>query len=167
MIVYFILIFFIYIRKNMIEYEKHLFFMRKAFLISKSISLEEVPVVSIVVHKNKIIGKSYNRMVSSNNPNEHAESLSLKKASKNMKSIFLKNSYIYITQEPCIMCIENVINYKIRNIIYASSSVNKNRWNYLQYLVKKGTLDIVINIRENKCKKIIKKFFYTLRSKFT
>jgi len=139
--------------------------MQRAYFISNNILEYEVPIVSIVVYKNKIISKGYNSMISNNNPNKHAELLALKNASKNLNSLFLDGSSIYITQEPCIMCIENIINYKVKNIIYASPSINKNRWNYLQYLVKRGKLDIVLNIKENKCKKKLKNFFYILRSK--
>jgi tRNA(adenine34) deaminase len=102
-------------------------------------------------------------MISSSNPNEHAELIALRNASKNMKSMFLNNATIYITQEPCIMCIESIINYKIKNIVYGSSSTNKNRWHYLQYLVQKGELDIVLNIKEKKCKQVLKEFFLKKR----
>ena len=147
----------------MIDFEKHFLFMQKVYFISRNEINKEVPIVSIIVCKNKIVGKGFNNMISSSNPNAHAEILALDTASTKLNNFALKDSTIYISQEPCIMCIESIINYKIRNIVYASSSSNKNRWNYLQYLISRKNLDIVINIKENKCKKIIKKFFYLMR----
>jgi len=61
------------------------------------------------------------------------------------------------------MCIEAIMNYNIKNIVFASFSINKNRWNYLQYLVTRGKLDIVLNIKEKKYKNEMKKFFYFQR----
>jgi len=147
----------------MIDFEKHFLFMQKIYFISRNKINQEVPIVSIVVCKDKIVGKGFNSMMSLSNPNAHAEMIALDKASKKLNNFALKDSTIYISQEPCIMCIESIINYKIRNIVYASSSLNKNRWHYLQYLISRKNLDIVINIKENRCKKIIKKFFYLIR----
>ena len=62
-----------------------------------------------------------------------------------------------------MMCIESIINHKIKKIIFGSSSLNKNKWNYFQYLIKKGKLDVVIDMKSIKCKKIIKNFFLSKR----
>jgi tRNA(adenine34) deaminase len=146
-----------------IEYERHFLFIQNIFYLSKIKENNEVPVSSMVTLNNNIIGVGYNNMISSNNPNNHAEIIALKKASLNIRSFYLKKATIYITQEPCIMCIESIMNYKIRNIVYGYCSKNKNKWNYLKYLVQKGELDIVINIKEKKCKNTLKDFFLLKR----
>ena len=148
-----------------INYEKHYSIIQNMYCISNKIKQGEVPIVSIIVLKNKILSIGFNNMLSAKNPNQHAEIQALRKASEVCNSFNLSRSTIYITQEPCVMCIESIINYNIKNIIYACSSTNKNRWHYLQYLVKKKKLDIVLNVNEKKCKRKIKRFFYNLRTK--
>ena len=146
-----------------IEYERHFLFMQSIFYLSKIKKNNEVPISSMVILNNKIIGIGYNKMISSSNPNNHAEIIALKHASLNVKSFHLKKATIYITQEPCIMCIESIMNYKVKNIVYGYCSKNKNKWNYLKYLVQKGELDIVINIKEKKCRNMLKYFFLLKR----
>ena len=147
----------------LIEYEKHFFIMQYLYDYTKTIKKKEVPISSFIILKNKIISKSNNRMIKYSNPNAHAEIISLKKATYNLKSHFLYGATIYITQEPCIMCIESIINHKIKKIIFASESSNTKKWDFFKYLIRKKKLDLVINIKDKKFKKILKNFFFSNR----
>ena len=147
----------------MLEYEKHVHIMQRLFYLSKKIGKYEVPISSVITLGEKIIGIGYNKMISLSNPNNHAEIMALRNARKNINNFFLSNCSIYITQEPCIMCIESITNHKIRKIIYGSNCSKKNRINYMKYLVQRGELDIVINIKEKKCRNIINTFFFDKR----
>jgi tRNA(adenine34) deaminase len=147
----------------LIEYEKHFLIMQNLYNYANKTSISEVPVSSIIVLQNKIISIGNNKMIKNNNPNDHAEILALKKASYKLKTHFLHNSTIYITQEPCVMCIESIMNHKIKKIIFGSESLSIKKWDLFKHLIYRKKLDIVINIKDVKCKKVIKNFFLKYR----
>ena len=72
----------------LIEYERHLHFLQNIFCISKHIVKNEVPISCLVVLHNKIIGVGYNKMISSCNPNNHAELVALNHARKTINSYY-------------------------------------------------------------------------------
>ena len=74
-----------------IEYEKHLRFIQNIYYISKKICDYEVPISSVVVLNNKIIGTGYNRMIKLKDPMHHAEIMALRQASVTLNNFFLKH----------------------------------------------------------------------------
>ena len=146
-----------------IEYERHLRFMQVVYHLSKQVQ-EEVPISAAVVLNNKIVGTGNNKMIQLKDPTYHAEIEALKNASSTIHNTFLQKCTLYTTQEPCIMCVQSIINYKIKKIVYASSSDNKTKLKYFKHLVKTGSLNMVINIEDKKCKKNLRDFFILLKN---
>ena len=75
-------------------------------LINKAIKKNEVPVACIITKDNKIIAKSYNKTVKTNNILDHAEIIAIKKASKKLHNWRLNDCTMYVSLEPCNMCKE-------------------------------------------------------------
>ena len=97
-------------------------FMKEALLLAKLASKQnEVPVGSVVVFENEIIGKGYNQNIASSDPTAHAEIIALKQAGKKTNNYRLVNSVLYTTLEPCLMCVGAIIHARIEKVFFSAS----------------------------------------------
>lgn len=81
---------------------------------------DEVPVGAVLVIDNKIIARSHNKNSQSHTITRHAEINVIEEANKIMQSNYLMNATIYITLEPCYMCLGAIYLAKIKRIVYAT-----------------------------------------------
>ena len=86
----------------------------------KAFTNNEVPVGAIIVQQNKIIGKGRNRVIKNQNVSSHAEIEAIIDASKNVKNYRLNKSTIYISLEPCHMCVKAIVDARIDEIVFAA-----------------------------------------------
>jgi len=93
-------------------------------LMDKAIKKNEVPVACIIIKNDKIIAKSYNKTLKTNNILDHAEIIAIKKASKKLHNWRLNDCTMYISLEPCSMCREVIKKSRISNVIYYSKQNN-------------------------------------------
>jgi guanine deaminase len=63
------------------------------------------PFGAVIVYKNKIIGRGYNRVLETNDPTKHAEMMAISDAAKHLKRFDLSDCELYATGEPCPMCL--------------------------------------------------------------
>ncbi len=102
-------------------------------LMDKAIKDNEVPVACIIVRDNKIISKAYNKTNKTNNILDHAEIIAIKKASKKLNNWRLSDCTMYISLEPCSMCMEIIKKSRINNVIYFSKQNNYKTENNPEY----------------------------------
>ena len=86
----------------------------------KAFASNEVPVGAIIVQEDKIIGKGRNRVIANQNVTSHAEIEAIIDASKKVQNYRLNNSTIYISLEPCHMCVKAIIDARIDEIVFAA-----------------------------------------------
>jgi len=84
----------------------------------KAIEQNEVPVGAVVVHENKIIGRGFNRVEKLNDSTAHAEILAITSASNHLENWRLLDCDLYVTVEPCIMCVGAIMFSRIKNIYF-------------------------------------------------
>ena len=80
----------------------------------------EVPVGAIIVKDNKVIGRGRNRVIENQNVSSHAEIEAIIDASKKIKNYRLNKSTMYVTLEPCHMCLKAMIDARIDEVIFAT-----------------------------------------------
>ena len=119
----------------------------------KALKYNEVPVGCIIVKKNKIIAKAYNKKEKTKNVTKHAEIIAISKACKKIKNWRLDNCEIYITMEPCMMCSGAIEQSRIKKIIYGAKNEN---YGFTENL---KNIEIISQICEKECKKIVQTFF--------
>lgn len=136
--------------------------MKNAIQQSK-IALEkgEVPVGAIIECNKKIISKSYNNVELLKDPTAHAEMLAISSACSFLKSKYLTNCTIYITLEPCPMCMSAIILSKIKNIVYAASDPENG--GISKYSLSTNKISIVKGIMKSEAENILKTFFEKIR----
>lgn len=82
----------------------------------KALKNGEMPVGAVIVKNNKIIGKGYNKKEKTKNALMHAEIIAIQKACKKNKDWRLNNCELYVTMEPCLMCIGAIVESRIKKI---------------------------------------------------
>ncbi|MBO7527939.1 MAG: nucleoside deaminase [Clostridia bacterium] len=132
----------------------------------KAKELNEVPIGAVIVKDNAIISRAYNNRNSTQNAINHAEMLAISKACKKLKSWRLEGCKIYVTLEPCPMCLGAILNARIEEIVFgAYDKTSKN--NMLDIIVNDDRLNhkakVFGGILEDECSNILKDFFKTKR----
>ena len=80
----------------------------------------EVPVGAVIVKDGVVIARGYNRPIGLNDPTAHAEIIALRKAARKLGNYRLTGCDLYVTVEPCAMCLGAALNARIRNLIYGA-----------------------------------------------
>lgn len=98
------------------------FFMQKAYqLAERALTCNEVPVGAIIVSDEQIIGQGHNQPISKVDPTAHAEIVAIRQAALAIDNYRLVNTTLYVTLEPCIMCVGAMVHARIKRLIYAAS----------------------------------------------
>ena len=109
---------------NMNEYIDELF-----ELASKAESIGDIPIGAIVVKNNTIIGRGYNNRIITNDPTGHAEVNAIKEACAYISDWRLNDCDLYVTLEPCDMCLEIIKESRINNVYYLLENKEKHKYN--------------------------------------
>lgn len=81
----------------------------------------EVPVGAVLVHDKKVIGEGFNQPILSNDPTCHAEIVALRDACQSIQNYRLpKNTTLYVTLEPCTMCVGALIHARLARLVFAA-----------------------------------------------
>ncbi|PXX12631.1 tRNA-adenosine deaminase [Nitrosomonas ureae] len=98
------------------------YFMQAALeLAQKAQEYGEVPVGAIVVQHGVIVGRGYNRPISTADPTAHAEIMAMRDAGGHMANYRLLGCTLYVTLEPCVMCIGAIFHARIQRLVYAAA----------------------------------------------
>ena len=97
-------------------------FMRVALeLASQAVQAGEVPVGAVVVKDGEIIGRGSNAPISRHDPSAHAEMMALRDAAQRMGNYRLVDCELYVTLEPCLMCVGAMFHARISRVVYGAS----------------------------------------------
>lgn len=82
---------------------------------------EEVPVGAVVVQNGIIIGRGYNRPITAADPTAHAEIIAMRDAGNKLANYRLLDCTLYVTLEPCVMCVGAMFHARIQRLVYAAT----------------------------------------------
>jgi len=134
----------------------------------KAFKIDEVPIGSIIVKDDKIIGRGYNQVESLVDSTAHAEIIAITSAANNLGDWRLNDCTIYITKEPCLMCYGAILNSRISAIIYGFSDAEKGfrmRLNKELLLYCTHLKNIEGNVLHHDSKVLVENFFKSKRKK--
>ncbi len=139
------------------------YFMKEAIIeAKKAFNQNEVPVGGLIVENtaNSIIARTHNKINKLNNSINHCEILLIFEACKKLNSKFLKNTTLFITLEPCIMCSAAIKEARIKRVYF---SAYDNKFGGLEKLFSKfdsnSLPEVYGGIHENESSILLKKFF--------
>jgi tRNA(adenine34) deaminase len=96
-------------------------FMREALRLAALAAAQgEVPVGAVVVRDGRIIGRGSNRPITTNDPTAHAEIVALREAAAADGNYRLPGCELYVTLEPCAMCVGAMVHARIGRIVYGT-----------------------------------------------
>ena len=140
------------------------YFMKEAVREAiKAKNIEEIPVGAVIVYNNKIIARAYNKKEKLQNSLMHAELIAINKACKKLNSWRLNDCEIYVTLEPCNMCMAAIIESRIGKIYYGIDNFKTHSIN--NEMLKETKINIESGILESKCKNVLNDFFKNMRGK--
>ncbi|MBI2775062.1 nucleoside deaminase [Candidatus Dependentiae bacterium] len=140
------------------------FFMQQALVQGKkAFAADEVPIGAVVVNSaGEIIGRGYNQVEKRGCQEFHAEILAIKKACKKMGDWRLENCTLFVTLEPCIMCMGLIQLSRISTLVFAARSplFGYHLDNYMEsQLYKKGIITIKEGVLQDQAAELLKLFF--------
>ncbi|MCF8055925.1 MAG: tRNA adenosine(34) deaminase TadA [Desulfocapsa sp.] len=143
-------------------------FMQQALLLAKSASeCGEVPVGALVVKDGEIIARAANGPISTNDPTAHAEILALRKASATLENYRLPASTLYVTLEPCIMCMGAIIHARVQRLVFGAydpkTGAAGSRYTIGNDGLLNHWLEITGGVCEAECGDLLKDFFRARR----
>jgi len=150
------------------EYEK---FMLAAYgEAQKAFANDEVPIGAVIVKDDEIIAGGFNKIELEQNPVAHAEIIAISEAAKVIGTWRLDDCELFVTLEPCVMCLGAVFQSRIKKIIYGAGDSrfgaisNKNYVETAKAAYMREP-EIVGGILEEKCRELLQEFFRKIRIK--
>jgi tRNA(adenine34) deaminase len=131
-------------------------YMRRALELAKRARDEgEVPIGALVVLREEIIGEGWNRPIAASDPTAHAEIQAMRAASASVKNYRLTGATLYVTLEPCDMCVGAMFHARIARTVYGAKDPKK--------LVLKNQVKIEGGVLAEECGGILTGFFAAKR----
>lgn len=139
-------------------------FMKEALIeAEKSFAFDEVPVGAVIVRNEKILARAHNLKNKSNSSLAHAEILAINKASKKIQNWRLNDCDIYVTLEPCPMCVSAIKQSRIKNIYYGVESTNMNNHKIFEMICENkdnnSPVKYYSGLKKNECLILLSEFF--------
>lgn len=96
--------------------------MRRALALAQRAELAgEVPVGAVLVADDAVIGEGWNQPISQHDPTAHAEVLALRAAGQRLGNYRLPGSCLYVTLEPCLMCVGALLHARVARVVYGAA----------------------------------------------
>ena len=142
-------------------------FMQKALMQAQvSLRQDEVPIGAVVVKNGKVIARAHNTRNKSKNAVEHAELVAIQRACKKLGDWRLVGCDLYVTLEPCVMCLGACYNARISNLYFGAYDLSGAGCIHLAEHIG-NTLNHHLNIQggicDKECSQILTDYFKTKR----
>src|ERR1041385_1309972 len=86
-----------------------------------ALSAGEVPIGAVLVIDGEIVARAYNQPITACDPTAHAEVLVLREAARRLGNYRLVNADVYVTLEPCLMCVGALVHARVREVVYGAA----------------------------------------------
>jgi tRNA(adenine34) deaminase len=127
----------------------------------------EVPIGAVAVAGGQIVGAGHNRPIGLSDPTAHAEILAIRSAASRLKTYRLESVSIYVTLEPCVMCVGAMVNARIARVTYGARDEKAGALGSIYDIGRDGRLnhrfEVVAGVMESECAEILRAFFRARR----
>jgi tRNA(adenine34) deaminase len=144
-------------------------FMRLALAAAREASMRgEVPVGAVIVSAGGVIGTGYNCREEQQNPICHAEIMAIQETSNALRSWRLDRCDMYVTLEPCVMCIGAILQARMRRLVFGCADPKAGAVESLYRLCEDRRLNhqlpVTGGVLADECSSILSAFFSRLRA---
>lgn len=149
------------------ELDQH--FMREALKeAGRAADLGEVPIGAVLVCGERIIGRGCNLRETSNDPTGHAEMVAIRQAADSLGHWRLLQTTLYVTLEPCVMCMGAIILARVPRLVYACRDPRAGAAGSIYDFAKDQRFNHRVEVREGvlgeECGRLLSGFFRELRA---
>lgn len=123
----------------------------------------EIPVGAVIVKNGRIVSRAHNLKETKQTATAHAEILAIQKANKKLNNWRLVDCDIYVTLEPCDMCMGAILSSRIKNIYIGTLDPKKKEKIDINKYKEEYDTNIEYGIMQEKSEEILKNFFKDLR----
>ncbi|MBD3296158.1 MAG: tRNA-specific adenosine deaminase [Candidatus Omnitrophica bacterium] len=148
--------------------DQHEMYMRMALSEARrAFDNDEVPVGAVIVFNGEVIGKAHNQIKTLKDPTAHAEMIAITQAAASLRNERLNGCRLYVTIEPCSMCVGACVLGRLDAVFYGASDPKTGACGSAVDLTAGGLFnhDITVagGILETECRTIIQEFFLAKR----
>ena len=123
----------------------------------------EVPIGAVLVLDGRIIARAFNQPISTSDPSAHAEILVLRQAGKATANYRLNGATLYVTVEPCLMCVGALVHARVREVVYGAAEPKTGALVSAVAGLELGGLNhrfaVVGGVCEEECRTLMQTFF--------
>ncbi len=129
----------------------------------------EVPVGAVLVQDDRLLASAHNQPIANNDPTAHAEIQLLRAAGKTLNNYRLPNTTLYVTLEPCTMCLGAMIHARVSRVVFGAYDDKTGVCGSCQDLSNSECFNHSIEtqggVLADECKSLLQKFFKNRRNK--
>jgi tRNA(adenine34) deaminase len=123
----------------------------------------EVPVGALVVHDGEIVGEGFNQPIETNDPTAHAEIVAMRQAAERLRNYRLTGATMYVTIEPCQMCLGAMVHARIARLVYGApepkAGAIESAMRAHEHPALNHRLEVTGRVLEDECREVIQQFF--------
>jgi tRNA(adenine34) deaminase len=139
-------------------------FMREALELARAgRERGEVPVGAVVVVDGEIVGRGWNQPIAACDPTAHAEIVAMREAGRAAGNYRLPGATLYVTIEPCLMCVGAMVHARIARVVYGAPEPKAGAVASTQraheHPALNHRLDVAGGVLESECRELVQGFF--------
>ncbi len=135
----------------------------------KALSSGEVPVGAVLVRDGQVLARGHNGPVAQSDPTAHAEIVVMRAGARSIGNYRLTGSVLYVTIEPCVMCMGALIHARVARLVYGATDPRVGAAGTVFDLARDSrfnhSLEVTAGVLEADCRSIIQVFFKNRRGK--
>jgi len=136
-------------------------------LAHKAETAGEVPVGAVIVLNGELIAEGWNQPIRSSDPTAHAEIMVLRDAGQKLGNYRLLDAELYVTLEPCPMCVGAMLHARVKRVIYAATDPKTGAlggaYDLLNSVSHNHSFDVTKGILEEQSRELLQGFFRSRR----
>jgi len=129
----------------------------------KGLAAGEVPIGAVLVAGGRIVARAFNQPISTSDPTAHAEMLVLREAGRAAANYRLNGATLYVTVEPCLMCVGALVHARVREVVYGAAEPKTgavvSAVSGLELPGLNHRFQVVGGVREEECRALMQSFF--------
>ena len=128
----------------------------------------EVPVGAVVVFDGQVVGRGFNQPIGAVDPTAHAEIVALRDAARGVGNYRLTNAVMYVTIEPCLMCVGALVHARIGTLVFGAAEPKAgavvSTVRALEIPTLNHKVEAIGGVLEDDCRDMVQEFFKTRRT---
>lgn len=138
--------------------------MRRALALARTAQKrDEIPIGAVVVHDGMIVGEGFNQPASTHDPSAHAEVIALRDAARCLKNYRLVDCSVYVSVEPCLMCVGAMVHARISRLVYGTcepkSGAIVSRMDFKKLEFLNHTFEVTGGVLADESRVLLQEFF--------